>query len=454
MVVGKIQIYSIGPQDFYLTGNPQITFFKSVFRRHTRFARHIQRVFFNGTDPTFGSKDNKIKLKKNGDLLGEIFVRADITATSDEAGSYTINHFGNSLIKKVEILIGNYLIDRHHSPWFQIYDEIYNEDYSNTHSENVSSNKGGKSTNFNFLADVKETNFTDMQRQNGDTPLVFGGGTRNNSLLSAAGTYTKRIYIPLKFWFNKRPGMYLPLTALYKHEVELNFDIEELTALIGNNTNLSSMSLDFQVYATYYNLDDEEKRKFSQANHEYVIEQLQMNDGTTGRLTLTSNNEEGTEISEERIDLNLQHPVKYLTWVIVNEGTKGNNPGQGPCYFSSLVNNSLYGNDGNNGSIDLYVGGVEREINLSMAYFTRYQHSLYSKNIPSLDRVGMYSFALNPLDYEPSGSCNFSRIKDNFINVKFANNNLDTIKGKKLYIFAVNYNVLMITDGMAMLRYT
>ena len=81
--------------------------------------------------------------------------------------------------------------------------------------------------------------------------------------------------------------MYLPLTALYKHEVELNFDIEELTALIGNNTNLSSMSLDFQVYATYYNLDDEEKRKFSQANHEYVIEQLQMNDGTTVRVSLT-----------------------------------------------------------------------------------------------------------------------------------------------------------------------
>ena len=123
MVVGNIQIYSIGPQDFYLTGNPQITFFKSVFRRHTRFSTKTERIFFKSEDPTFGSKNLNAEIKNEGDLLGDIFVRADITATCNGNNKYTVNHFGNSLIKKVSFLIGSNEIDIQRSPWFQIYDE-------------------------------------------------------------------------------------------------------------------------------------------------------------------------------------------------------------------------------------------------------------------------------------------------------------------------------------------
>ena len=114
----------------------------------------------------------------------------------------------------------------------------------------------------------------------------------------------------------------------------------------------------------------------------------------------------------------------------------------------------MYGNDGNYGSGELYIGGVEREINLNMSYFTRFQHYKYCNNVPELDRIGLYSFAINPLSSDPSGSCNFSRIKDNFIKIKFANNDLNTIKNKTLFVFGVNYNVLLITDGMGMVRYS
>ena len=451
MVVGSIQIYSIGPQDFYLSGNPQITFFKSVFKRHTRFSIKTEKLYFDGEDPKFGSKNVNLKLKNNGDLIGDIYIRADITATTDDAGVYTINHFGNSLIKKVEILIGKNVIDTHRSPWFQIHDEIYTENYENK-SENISSLKGGKNTQFNFLADINHTTFTSKQRLNGDMPLVFGGGLRNNTLTNVAGTYTKRIYIPLKFWFNKNPGMYLPLIALYKHSIDLNFDIESSINLIGNNTNISNMTLDFQIFGNYITLDEDEKRRFSQSNHEYVIEQLQIND-SDGVLTTTNTEINGNELAETTIDLNFQHPIKYITWVIVNKGTVGQNSGQGPCYFTSLTNNSMYGNDGNYGSGELYIGGVEREINLNMSYFTRFQHYKYSNNVPELDRIALYSFAINPLSSDPSGSCNFSRIKDNFIKIKFANNDLNTIKNKNLFVFGVNYNVLLITDGMGMIRY-
>jgi hypothetical protein len=453
MVVGSIQIFSVGPQDFYLSGNPQITFFKSVFKRHTRFATRTERLYFDGSDPKFGSKNFNITVKKNGDLIGDIYIRADITATCDEAGVYTVNHFGNSLVKKVEVLIGKNVIDTHRSPWFQIHDEINTKNYQNK-CESISSSKGGKNTNFNFLADVNQNTFSSKQRFNGDMPLVFGGGSRNNALTNGVGTYTKRVYIPLKFWFNKNPGMYLPLVALYNHTVDLNFDIETLDNLIGNNTNISNVSLDFQAYANYIILDENEKRRFAQSNHEYIIEQLQMNDGETGVITTTDTETTGNEIAETTFDLNFHHPVKYITWVIVNKGTTGQNSGQGPCYFTSLTNNSIYGNDGIYGTVDLYIGGVERELGLKMTEFTRYQHFKYCNNIPELDRIGFYSFAVNPLSFEPSGTCNFSRIKDNFFRIKFSNNDLDTIKGKTLYFFGVNYNILLITNGMGMIRYS
>ena len=437
MVVGSIQIYSIGPQDFYLTGNPQITFFKSVFRRHTRFSSKTERIFFDSQDPSFGSINSNAKIKKDGDLLGDIFVRADITATCSGDNRYTVNHFGNSLIKKVEFLIGKNVIDTQRSPWFQIYDELYTQNYEDL-VETGTSATGGKSTTI-----TGTDKFTTRQRVKGDQPLFFSG----------SGTYTKRLYIPLNFWFNKNPGMYLPLVSLYRHEVELNFDLEETSVLIGDNTNITNMSVNFQLYGNFITLDEDEKRKFSQSNHEYIIEQVQMNDGEKGIETTSSEETNGTELAEISYDLKFLHPVKYMAWAIVNKGTNGSNSGQGPSYFCSLTNNSNTGNDASLGSGDLYIGGIEREINLKMSYFTRYQPMKYCNNIPSLDRIGFYSFAINPLSNEPSGTCNFSKIKDNFIRLKFSNNTLSTIKEKTLHIFAVSYNILVITDGMGMLRY-
>jgi len=439
MGVGSIQILSIGPQDFYLTGNPQITFFKSVFRRHTRFSSKTERIYFNGEDPTFGSKNFTASIKNEGDLLGDMFIRADITTTCSGSGSnrYTVNHFGNSLIKKVEFLIGKNVIDKHISPWFQLYDELNTTNYEQL-VENSSHSNGGKE-----ILLYSTDKFTATQRIKGDLPLIFSG----------SDTYTKRLYIPLNFWFNKSPGMYLPMIALYKHKLELNFDLEESGVLIGDSTNLSSMSVDFQVYGNFISLDEDEKRKFSQSNHEYIIEQVQMNNGETGVLTTSTEDVSGTELSEITYDLNFLHPVKYITWAIVNKGTNGSNSGQGPSYFCSLTNNSNTGNDATLGTGELYIGGIEREINLKMSYFTRYQPMKFCNNIPSIDRIGFYSFALNPLSNEPSGTCNFSKIKDNFLRLKFSNTTLSSIKGQTLYIFAVNYNVLLITDGMGMIRY-
>ena len=152
------------------------------------------------------------------------------------------------------------------------------------------------------------------------------------------------------------------------------------------------MSINFKNYGNYITLDEDEKRKFSQSNHEYIIEQLQLNDGEQGIQTTSNVEVSNNELSEMTVDLNFQHPVKYLTWVIVNKGTLNENSGMGPRYFCSLTNNSLYGNDGNYGSADIYIGGIEREITLSMTHFTRYQYLNYDMNIPQLDRIGFIHF--------------------------------------------------------------
>ena len=143
-----------------------------------------------------------------------------------------------------------------------------------------------------------------------------------------------------------------------------------------------------------------------------------------------------------------------MVWVVVNEGDTGNNRGQGPCYFVSLTNSSAYGNDGNNGNVELFLEGVTREIEMPMIYYTRYLPSKLLKAVPVLDRIGFYSFALNPLDPEPSGTCNFSKLYNKNMKMVFGNNqSANALSQKDLYIYAVNYNVLTITNGMAVVRY-
>ena len=457
MVSSSIQLFAIGPQDFHLTANPQITFFKTVFKRHTNFAIDTRRIYFSGSTPTFGSQDVLAKITKEGDLLGQIYLEAEIEATTDKIGAYTVNHFGNSLIKKVELEIGGYTIDTHHSQWLQIHDEITDKNLNNEQA--TSGLKGGLFTELNFTHDINQTKINTKNRLNGDCPLVFGGNINNENtdLSKGVGTYKKKIIIPLKFWFTKTSGMYLPICALYSHGVKLKFTFEELYKLIGNSLNLSNMTCSLKLYGEFIHLDSEEKRKFSQSNHEYIIEQTQLNNNGPYITTPTLNENSTSQLQKVDYELNFKHPIKYFVWAIVNDGspslTSSNNYGMGPCYFTSLCSNSIYGNDGNDGTVEILLDGVEREIELPMIYYTRLNHNKFSKTIPSLDRIGIYSFALNPLELEPSGSCNFSRINDKNIKIAFANNIASTILSKSLYFFGVNYNVLIITNGMASIRY-
>ena len=458
MGVSKLQLSLVGAQDFHLSANPQITHFKSVFRRYSNFSIDYNKIYFTGENtPNFGG-NSRATIKPDGDLLGKLYLEVTISAKSSTNGAYTVNHFGNSLIKKVDLKIGGNVIDTLHSQWLQIYHEL---NHFTDDRQTTSGIQGGRFTDLNFTSDIGATKIDINDRLYGNMPLVFGGSIKNNnSSLSKPinTTYTKKIFIPLPFWFTKTSGMYLPLCAINNHSIELEFEFEEAYKLNGDSSNITDLKINkMELYGEFVHLGEKEKMRFTQTNHEYVIEQHQLNQNSFLN-TSSVISEINTELVKTRYNLELNHPIKYISWAIVNEGSvselSSSNMGQGPCYFVSMCSNSIYGNDGNDGKVRILFNGEDKEPELPMAYYTRLFPKKYLNNIPKLDRIGMYSFALNPMSIEPSGTCNFSKLQNAALDLTLANNIIETIKGKKLYIFAVNYNLLIITNGMAGLRYS
>jgi hypothetical protein len=229
---------------------------------------------------------------------------------------------------------------------------------------------------------------------------------------------------------------------LFNNEIILEFDTETKENLLGS---LGDLTIDKMLLnGEFIHLYGDEKRKFTNSSHEYLIEQLQYKD----KITTTNSTEDILPIQTVNIN-NFTHPIKFLTWVVQNKGTSGANPAQGPCYFVSMTKSNLYGDDGIGGEFNLELNGVEYYRNNPMVYNTRYNPFKLCGVVPDLDRIGLHSFCLNPFELQPSGTCNMSKIKDKKMKFRFANNNLDTIRNKKLFIFAVNYNIFQInTNGM------
>ena len=229
-----MQLVAYGAQDIYLTGNPQITFFKVVYRRHTNFSMEAIEQTISGTPSTGGN--STVTISRNGDLVHKVYVTLAATSTTE----------GSDIISEVELEIGGQLIDRQYKEWMQIWEEL-----STPESKAI----GLKS----MKCDI---------------------GTRGT-------TGVGMLQIPLEFWFCRNPGLALPLIALQYHEVKLKFTW-------GGTTDPASS----KVMCDYIYLDTDERRRFAQVSHEYLIEQLQKQSATATTST----------------KLNFNHPVKELIW--------------------------------------------------------------------------------------------------------------------------------------------
>ena len=400
---GLMQLVAYGAQDIYLTGNPQITFFKVVYRRHTNFSmEHIQQTF-KGTP---GANARVVAtISRNGDLVHDCYLKF---ATSALSG---INYNpGHSIINNIECEIGGQLIDRQYGHWMEAHAELVEDKFLST-TENYNMNS----------IHIDAVTPTDKMPGSAFQVAAGAGGTY---FQNASGGTNGFFYVPLRFWFNRHVGLSLPLIALQYHEVNINVTFSSSTAY-------AIVSGSPELWANYIYLDTDERRRFAQVSHEYLIEQVQLQEFNKTTTSLTCK-------------LNFNHPVKELVWVCDDPSNLW-----GSTLASSLGNNPLYTSST---TVQLKLNGHDRFATQNIDYFTRYQPMKYHPNFgfvsQTYDAIAVYSFALKPDEHQPSGTCNFSRIDNSHLHIE----GID--ESKPIYLFALSYNVLRIMNGMGGLAYS
>ena len=378
---GLMQLVAYGAQDIYLTGNPQITFFKVVYRRHTNFSMEAIEQTFNGS-ADFGKKVS-VTVSRNGDLITKCYLNADLPVLAD--GAY-IAEVGHYLMKSCEVEIGGQRIDKHYGAWLAIWSSL--------------SCPAGKEAEY-------------------QSKMVEGGAT---------GLAARSCIVPLQFWFCRHTGLALPLIALQYHEVKFAIEFESVANLCISGGSPAGSMTSASMYVDYIYLDTEERRRFAQISHEYLIEQLQF----TG--------DESVSGASSRVKLNFNHPVKELVWVCQSSALDASNfsdaaAGVNPCE-----------------SAKLQLNGHDRFSQRDGSYFNVVQPYQHHSNIPSTG-INCYSFALKPEEQQPSGSANMSRIDNATLQLNCSAAFI-ALANPVVKVFASNYNVLRIMSGMGGLAYS
>ena len=456
---GLLQLVAFGAQDAYLSSNPHITFWKILYKRHTNFAVEAMRVNFTGS-PVYGQRVVAV-VNRNADLVWKSYVEITLPDTTgpdaptSEGNTDDIwwsagarRRLGYLLLQQIEVEIGGQIIDRHYGEWLYLWESL--------------------------TADID----TSMKLDN----MVGGQYNGQPSTSLTCGGRPPVIYVPLQFWFNRNPGLALPLIALQYHEVRFNITLNDAVNLVSANSNNTSANTipkaaaqlpalrDMALYLDYVYLDVDERRRFAQESHEYLIDQLQFE----GQQQITT--------SSARLDLTLNHPVKELIWVFQDSRATdcgsvtqlqdsftgaANAINTLPFQYADIVNRSR-----------LQINGQDRFDERYGDYFWKvqpYQHhtgggylrtAVNASSSSTAERVfavsnpnpiNVYSFAIQPEEHQPSGTCNFSRI-DTATLVFDSITNGSTFPTKtrpfNFRIYAVNYNIFRIMSGMGGLAYS
>ena len=409
---GLLQLVAYGAQDVYLTGNPQITFFKVVYRRHTNFAIEAIGQTFNGT-PGYGNRVT-CQISRNGDLVHRIYLSLKVPDVKPLCAFY-----GHRVINYVEIEIGGQKIDKHYSHWLYIWNEL-------------------------SLPVSKRDGYNKMVGQS--------GGALNDQTL----------YIPLEFWFCRNVGLALPLIALQYHEVKINLQFETAELCRGSSVTADALVAfpDATLWVDYVFLDTDERRRFAQLSHEYLIEQLQF----TGSESVSS-----TKLNSK---LSFNHPCKELIWFANKKAHATDQALNNNNWFNYTTTNAVitlpYNYNENKlqnnaiaslntiASAKLILNGNDRFSGRPGSYFNLIQPFQHHENIPANAGINVYSFALKPEEHQPSGTLNMSRIDTATLSLDFQSgaNYPVLTENTTLNVYAINYNVLRILSGMGGLAYS
>ena len=331
-------------------------------------------------EQTFNVSDDFCKtlsstIDRNGDLLSRVYLQVDLPTLSGGTltGSYVnwVNNTGHAMIKECEVEIGGQTIDKQYGVWMDAWNEL--NDANGNENLLVNKHRSGSA----YL------------RSNPD-----------------AAPPANRMYVPFQFWFCRNAGLAIPLIALQYHEVKVKCEFRPLLALLNSDgvTGTLAGSPSIKLFADYVYLDTDERRRFAQVSHEYLIEQVQH----TGSTTLKASN-----------DLNFNHPVKELVWVCqtdtcATQSTASSSLGSGigntqNNFFNYSFTSGVAGNtetvNGQTsyeafGNAKLQLNGHDRFVERPASYSELYNHT----NIMTMYQANMftYSFGLRPSEHQPS----------------------------------------------------
>ena len=501
---GLMQLVAYGAQDVYLTGNPQITFWKVTYRRHTNFAMESIEQTFNG-QADFGRRVT-CTVSRNGDLAYRTYLQVTLPEINSGLAKYArwLDFPGHQLIENVEVEVGGQRIEKQYGDWMHIWCQL-------TMDKNQEAGYYKMVGNTTQLTFVTDPSFADV-----DGPCDSNAPRQVCAPRNALPETT--LYVPLQFWFCTNPGLALPLIALQYHEVKINLDlraideclwaVDELTGGSKATNAYANSLVSASLYVDYIYLDTDERRRMAQNPHEYLIEQLQY----TGAESVGS--------SANKIRLNFNHPVKELVWVVQPdchvdycaslESTESLYAALGAQPFnytdaldalpnsikafgsSAAVDGTAAFIDGNvfdeadavaagttqsavsdagtfvlaETSLDMHcwgenpvvtaklqLNGQDRFSEREGTYFDQVQPWQHHTRAPDTG-INVYSFALRPEEHQPSGTCNMSRIDNATLQLVLSNATVESTNTAKVRVYARNYNVLRIMSGMGGLAYS
>jgi hypothetical protein len=502
---GLLQLVATGKQDVFLTGNPSVSWFKFVYRRYTNFAIESQRMYFDGT-PNFGQKISCL-VPRNGDLLGPIFLKLTLPQLYDQNGNKIgyVNSPGHSLIQEISVQIGEQEIDKQTGQFMEIWSSLTVDASQRAGFDLMTGSRPGYPfiDNGNNAPDVSGNIKTlpkyIFSRENGNSLVDISGVDVSGTSFANASICPDRrttkppafnsrfprnyddpimgpvtLYIPLRFWFNKNPGLYLPLLAMQYHPVRINVTLSPLQSMFytkqlytQENPNvvvpcnagisIQPAQLDIQLWGDYGFLDIPERRRFVSAPLEYLIEQVQL----SPPLAIPVNSRTAT------LGLNFNHPIKELLWVIQRNVSVSRHEyfNWSSLGFYEIEMNQVNGIPQPPNRTDLMVNakvqldGQDRFDTRDPVFFRLVQPYQRHTTIPSDRYIYVYSFALRPEDLQPSGTLNASRIDNFVIQVGLQEqgtsyNTSAQFGDMTAYVYATNYNVLRVIDGYAGLLFS
>jgi hypothetical protein len=483
---GLIQLVSHGTEDLYLTDNPDITFFKCIYKRHTNFAVECVKQLFSGK-ADFGERVT-CTISKNGDLMGKTYIVVDLPIIEENEYEFYrvawVKKLGYNLINRVEIEIGGQLLDRQYGDYMAIWNELTRKNdridkmigdlpelYEFTKSKKSNRlyiplsfwfcNHSGLTiplvalqyssvkihVEFNNLKDclrigpingLVTTNYLTTLEYGEQITQTINGVINTGLYLGYDLTNRQMLYIPIKGTFiipetidqddemyqiigSKSKGIMTPLSGNEIQNIDISYP----------NVSLSSAYL----LVNYYYLDNFERLKFAKANHEYLIEQVQL-EGDKSVLSNSYSTKLG--FSHPCKELIFRCQLKYLADGPIKEKNVYINP-NGAEY--NLVK-----------KVRLLLNGQERFPQREDKYFEWLQTYQYHSH-KCFDGVYVYSFSLKPEEYQPSGSINFSKIDDIVLELQM-DKEINLNNPARLRVYCINYNVIRIINGLCGLAFS